>query len=82
MRIVMERRGWRKTGRQGSLGVRAAGAVGKLAHNTRVLAFRFVRAERCERVAGMPYRAVRERCQELASRPVRTQRSVERRGGR
>jgi hypothetical protein len=71
VRIIMERRGWRKTGRKGSLGVRAAGSAGKPAHNSGGLAFWFVRAERYERVAGMPYRSVRERCEQLASRPPR-----------
>ena len=67
VRIIMERRGWQKTGRKGSLGVRAAGAVRTPAHNTGGLAFWFVRAERYERSEGMPFRSVRERCQELES---------------
>lgn len=65
VRMIMERRGWRKTGRKGSLGVRAAGAAGTPAHNSGGLAFWFVRAERYERADGMPFRTVRERCQEL-----------------
>jgi hypothetical protein len=67
VRMIMERRGWRKTGRKGSLGVRAAGAARTPAHNTGGLAFWFVRAERYERTAGMPFRSVRERCQEVES---------------
>ena len=43
VRIIMERRGWQKTGRKGSLGVRAAGAARTPAHNTGGLAFWFVR---------------------------------------
>ncbi|MEZ6119848.1 MAG: hypothetical protein R3C28_25220 [Pirellulaceae bacterium] len=64
VRIIMERRGWQKTGKKGSLGVRASTAKGKAAHNTGGLAFWFVRAERYERADGMPFRSVRERCKE------------------
>lgn len=67
VRMIMERRGWQKTGRKGSLGVRAAGAAQTPAHNSGGLAFWFVRAERYERREGMPFRSVRERCQELDS---------------
>ncbi|MEO8498310.1 MAG: hypothetical protein ABI614_24880, partial [Planctomycetota bacterium] len=57
VRIIMERRGWQKTGRKGSLGVRAAGTARTPAHNTGGLAFWFVRAERYERSEGMPFRS-------------------------
>ena len=67
VRMIMERRGWQKTGRKGSLGVRAAGTAKTPAHNTGGLAFWFVRAERYERSEGMPFQSVRERCQELES---------------
>ena len=67
VRIIMERRGWRKMGRKGSLGVRAAGAARTPAHNTGGLALWFLRAERYGRSEGMPYRSVRERCHELES---------------
>jgi hypothetical protein len=65
VRIIMERRGWRKTGRKGSLGVRAA-ISGRTSqpgsyHNTGGLAFWFLRAERYERESGMPFRSVRQR---------------------
>jgi hypothetical protein len=65
VRMIMERRGWRKTGRKGSLGVRAA-VSGRTSrpgtyHNTGGLAFWFLRAERYEREAGMPFRSVRQR---------------------
>jgi hypothetical protein len=65
VRMIMERRGWRKTGRKGSLGVRAA-VSGRTSrpgtyHNTGGLAFWFLRAERYERKAGMPFRSVRHR---------------------
>jgi hypothetical protein len=79
VRMLMERRGWRKTGRKGSLGVRATvprrtptpGAY----HNTGGLAFWFLRAERYERQAGMRFRSVRERRRELES-PSTQQSSV------
>lgn len=67
VRMIMERRGWQKTGRKGSLGVRATGIARTPAHNTGGLAFWFVRAERYERSAGMPFRSVRDRRVELAS---------------
>ncbi len=67
VRIIMERRGWEKTGRKGSLGVRAAGAKRTPAHNTGGLAFWFVRAERYQLADGMPFRSVRARCEELES---------------
>lgn len=67
VRLIMERRGWQKTGRKGSLGVRAAGVARTPAHNNGGLAFWFVRGERYERAEGMPYRSVRKRCQELES---------------
>ena len=68
VRIIMESRGWRRTGRKGSMGVRAA-KIGTPSpqHNTGGLAFWFLRAERYERDEGMPYRSVRERCGELDS---------------
>ena len=74
VRILMERLGWRKTGRKGSLGVRATGTAETPAHNTGGLAFWFVRAERYERIEGMPYRSVRERCEQLAAAPARAPR--------
>jgi hypothetical protein len=64
VRMIMERRGWQKTGKKGSLGVRAAQTKGAPAHNTGGLAFWFVRAERYERAEGMPFRSVRERSRE------------------
>ena len=67
VRIIMEQRGWRKTGKKGSLGVRAKTARGTKTpgayHNTGGLAFWFLRAERYERVEGMPFRSVRERAE-------------------
>ena len=68
VRIIMEHKGWKKTGRKGSLGVRAAGAKRTPAHNTGGMAFWFVRAERYELENGMPFRKVRERCRELETK--------------
>lgn len=67
VRMIMQQRGWRKTGRKGSLGVRASAADGEPVHNTGGLAFWFIRAERYELAEGMPFRSVRERCRELES---------------
>jgi hypothetical protein len=65
VRIIMEQRGWRKTGKKGSLGVRARVAKGTETpgayHNTGGLAFWFLRAERYQPVDGFPFRSVKER---------------------
>jgi len=57
VRMIMRRRGFKKTGRKGSLGVRANVARGTTTtgayHNTGGLAFWFVRAERYEPTNGM-----------------------------
>jgi hypothetical protein len=82
VRMIMERRGWKKTGRKGSLGVRATGAVRAPAHNTGGLAFWFVRAERYKRSDGMPFRSVTERCRELESVSPHPLRNGSRRGPR
>jgi len=67
VRIIMEQRGWRKTGKKGSLGVRANVVRGTRTpgayHNTGGLAFWFMRAERYERIDGMPFRSVKERAE-------------------
>jgi len=67
VRMIMQARGWRKTGRKGSLGVRASNNRSYPSHNTGGLAFWFIRAERYVRIEGMPFRSVRERCRELES---------------
>lgn len=74
VRMIMEARGWRKTGRKGSLGVRASENSSKPKHNTGGLAFWFIRAERYERAEGMPFRSVRERCQQLEVAPQKPRR--------
>lgn len=69
VRMIMERRGWQKTGKKGSLGVRAGPARSKRApgacHNTGGLACWFLRAERYALIEGMPFRSVRELGEEL-----------------
>lgn len=66
VRIIMEKRGWQKTGRKGSMGVRAAASKSQPSHNTGGLAFWFVRAERYELVEGMPFESVAQRCKQIA----------------
>lgn len=65
VRMIMEARGWQKTGRKGSLGVRAGSNPSQPSHNTGGLAFWFIRAERYVLAEGMPYKSVRERCKNL-----------------
>ncbi len=65
IRMIMQARGWRKTGRKGSLGVRTTKNGLAPNHNTGGLAFWFIRAERYKRAEGMPFISVRERCQKL-----------------
>ncbi len=70
--MIMQQRGWKKTGRKGSLGVRASKPdVLSPYHNSGGLAFWFLRAERYKRVEGMPFPTVRERCKSQApSAPI------------
>lgn len=67
IRIIMERRGWKKTGKKGSLGVRSGKTPGTPNHNVGGLAFWFIRAERYENVETKPYVSVRKRCKKLES---------------
>lgn len=70
VRIIMELRGWRTTGKKGSLGVRAARASSSAKpgsyHNTGGLAYWFLRAERYRLPEGMPYLSVRARNEKAA----------------
>lgn len=68
VRMIMEKRGWKKTGRKGSLGVRATLSLAKPSHNTGGLAFWFLRAERYELIDGMPFQTVRARRKSLETR--------------
>ena len=65
VRMIMERRGWRTTGKKGSLGVRGSSDSRTPRHNNGGLSLWFIRAERYRREAGMPFRSVRERCEDL-----------------
>lgn len=79
VRMVMENRGWQKTGKKGSLGVRAPKSKEVPTHNSGGLAFWFVRAERYERIEGMPFQSAQARCKEseqTLSRPVRNGRGT------
>lgn len=81
VRMIMERRGWQKTGKKGSLGVRSERVARTPAHNTGGLALWFVRAERYEKPDGMPFRSVRDRREDLESttlRRLRNGRRIER----
>jgi hypothetical protein len=76
VRIIMERRGWQKTGKKGSLGVRSSRPARdgnrNCRHNTGGLALWFLRAERYERADGAAYQTVRERCRTMEEQPRRT----------
>jgi hypothetical protein len=75
IRMIMERRGWQKTGKKGSLGVRNTAAAGRPRHNTGGLAFWFIRAERYTHPDQKPFASTRRRCRQLAAtqaRPSRT----------
>lgn len=85
VRMVMEGRGWKKTGRKGSLGVRAAVAPRTTSagayHNTGGLAFWFLRAERYELAEGMPFRSVRHRHREISAKAPKTSNTSTTRNG-
>jgi len=65
VRMIMERRGWRTTGRKGSLGVPGSSDSPTPEHNSGGLSLWFVRAERYQHEHGMPFRSVRDLCAEL-----------------
>jgi hypothetical protein len=67
IRMIMERRGWQKTGKKGSLGVRSTKSPGTPNHNVGGLAFWFIRAERYAQEANKRYPSVRNRCKKLES---------------
>ena len=82
VRIIMEGRGWRKTGRKGSLGVRAPSSPESPNHNSGGLALFFLRAERYQRGEGMPYRTVRDRSSEMIPADEAKTRNGRKRHGR
>jgi hypothetical protein len=71
VRMVMERLGWKKTGRKGSLGVRSTvsprAPTPGAHHNTGGLAYWFLRAERYEDHDGKRFPSVRERTRKSAA---------------
>jgi hypothetical protein len=71
VRMIMQRRGWKKTGKKGSLGVRAVVSHGTETpgayHNTGGLALWFLRAERYGRQDGKPFPSVRRRAARLTT---------------
>jgi len=75
VRMIMERLGWKKTGKKGSLGVRAKVSPGTTEpgayHNTGGLAFWFLRAERYERPDGVSFPSVKDRSRKYQSSPSR-----------
>jgi len=67
IRMIMEQRGWEKTGRKGSLGVRNTSAAGRPRHNSGGLAFWFLRAERYKNKQRKPFTSARKRCRDMES---------------
>lgn len=72
VRIIMEQQGWKKTGKKGSLGVRAEASKESPAHNTGGLAFWFLRAERYVLETGMPFQTAASRHRTLHGTARRT----------
>ncbi len=77
VRVIMENKGWRKTGRKGSLGVRTktkdASPMKGATTNTGGLSVWFTRAERYEPKDGMPFRPVEKRSEEILLKYVHSQ---------
>jgi hypothetical protein len=69
--MIMEGRGWHKTGKKGSLGVRSRKEPGTANHNVGGLAFWFIRAERYTHAETKPYPSVRSRCRHFESKAGR-----------
>ena len=85
VRMVMERLGWKKTGKKGSLGVRVKVDHGTMTpgayHNTGGLAFWFLRAERYEHPDRKNYPSVRRRARGLESTASKQASRAKRSGG-
>lgn len=85
VRIIMNGLGWKKTGKKGSLGVRAKisphTAIPGSYHNTGGLAFWFLRAERYGCSEGLAFRSVRERAKGLQSSRLQQSRTPKRSRG-
>jgi hypothetical protein len=65
VRMIMEQHGWKKSGKKGSLGVRAKATKKLPSHNRGGLAFWFLRAERYELKSGMPFPTAAARHRDL-----------------
>ena len=80
VRMIMERRGWKKTGKKGSLGVRRPIVRGTTTpgayHNTGGLALWFLRAERYKRPDAAAFPSVRIRARKLNSHSPEESRAV------
>jgi hypothetical protein len=77
IRMIMEARGWQKTGKKGSLGVRNTSGAGRPRHNSGGLAFWFIRAERYKNKQRKPFASARKRCRDLeAAQPRRVRKSA------
>ena len=74
IRMIMEQRGWEKTGKKGSLGVRNTAAAGRPRHNTGGLAFWFIRAERYKNKQQKRFSSTRQRCRDMDASQPRTTR--------
>ena len=77
VRTIMENKGWQKTGRKGSLGVRTktkdAFPMKGATTNTGGLSVWFTRAERYEPKDGMQFRPVEKRSEEILLKYVHSQ---------
>jgi hypothetical protein len=85
VRIVMERLGWKKTGKKGSLGVRTAIArrtpTPGAYHNSGGLALWFMRAERYELPGGNQFPSVKSRNRTLTTLKPKKPSAPRRNGG-
>lgn len=76
VRLIMERRGWIRTGRKGSLGVRAEAENDEIPpHNSSGLALWFPCGERFELPSGAPFQTVSARRRKLELSAARTPQS-------
>lgn len=75
VRMIMEGRGWGKTGKKGSLGIRRDAEPKTPRHNTGGLSLWFIRAERYQLPTGMPFISVRVRGRNVQRPNQRVKRS-------
>lgn len=75
VRMIMEGRGWEKTGKKGSLGIRRDAEPKTPRHNTGGLSLWFIRAERYRLPTGMPFVSVRDRGRKMQRPSQRAKRS-------